>query len=527
MKSSSALSLLASTGMYGPVWLIESHAYDALALVLNEIDMGAHMAEFAARQRENPEPPKTPPFRVESGVAVIPIDGVMTKKPHSMQAILGGTSTMQVRQQLRDGRRDKDVKCAVLDFHTPGGDILGLSDLGYDVRAFAAEKPIYAYIADFCASAGVWIASQCDGVFCGPGAFYGSIGTYRLLEDSSRMMENLGIKREVIANKESVAKGAGERGTKVTDAHRADFQRVADEVMGLFAGAVARGRGMDDSQVRALATGQMWGVNDALRFGLIDGIMSMDECISCCQSGEWPDGMMAGVSGREKIFMFETLKNLVGALTGSAKEDKEKATADAVNAEVAEAELAVKAAQAADIRIKELEAELAKAKTGTAQSSEALLAAEADKFFAAAVKANKAVPAEKKDIVNAFIMAAHDDGNKEGGCIVGEGLRVKALAAMVNARPTNHYSTAELLIDDGKLEASDKKDLIAGDPTQVRALLNRLTTETAATRGEHDGEKADESSGYKLVTKKVDHDAALAMTDTGRAVLATRAKNGK
>lgn len=511
---------------YGSLWAIDDGAAGAYLDVLDGMDLGLHAREFmASRAREDAEERK--PYEMIGDVAVIKLEGPMTKKPTSMSMYFGGTSTIQMRKDMRAAVADKKVRAILIDADTPGGEVAGTSDLGDEIARAAERKPVIGYVADFCASAGVWALSQCSCVLGGPGAMYGSIGTMATIYDSSRRAENDGVKVHLITS--GGVKGAGTPGAAVQPAMIADRQRMVNEWTDKFVAAVARGRSMDDTQVRALATGQMWGVTDALRFGLIDGIMSMDECISCCQSGEWPDCMMAGTTGRENIFMLEGLKKLAAVFTGSAKEDKEKATAEAITAEVAEAELAVKAAQAADIRIKELEAENAALKAGTAQSGEALLAAEANKFFMAAVKANKAVPAEKKALVDAFTMSATDDGKENviPTYSIGDGPRVKALAAMVNARPTNHYSTTELLIDDGKLEAADKKDLIAGDPTQVRALLNRLTTDTAATRGDHDGEKADESNGYKLATKKIDHDAALAMTDTGRAVLAARAKNGK
>jgi len=67
-------------------------------------------------------------------------------------------------------------------------------------------------------------------------------------------------------------KGVGVEGAPVTDAQLADIKRNILDYAELFNAAVSRGRGLEQAQVKQVATGQVWLGEEARQLGLIDTI---------------------------------------------------------------------------------------------------------------------------------------------------------------------------------------------------------------------------------------------------------------
>jgi signal peptide peptidase SppA len=180
-------------------------------------------------------------YEIRDGIAVICIDGQMTKRGSSF----GGCSTVAVRQALRQAAADWMVKGIVLHICSPGGTVAGTADLADDVLSvrqgrIGPGKAVVAYIADMGCSAAYWVASQCERIYANKTAIVGSIGTYTVLEDDTKFQEEMGVKWRVVST--GPYKGLGADGA-VTDALVADVQREVNELNGPFLSAVSVGRG--------------------------------------------------------------------------------------------------------------------------------------------------------------------------------------------------------------------------------------------------------------------------------------------
>src|SRR5688572_21030373 len=78
----------------------EDHIRSYLAHLLDADVAAMHKAWMEENEsREDREP--TPLYDVAEGTAFIKMEGLMTKKPHSMQPIFGGCSTVHVREAIR------------------------------------------------------------------------------------------------------------------------------------------------------------------------------------------------------------------------------------------------------------------------------------------------------------------------------------------------------------------------------------------------------------------------------------------
>lgn len=212
----------------------------------------------------------------QGSIAVINIVGTLMKQQSSLDE---STSTIVLRKQIREVKDDPRFVGAILCMDSPGGSVAGTSDLGDDIAALAAAKPVIGHVQDLCASACYWAASQCTEIYANnPTALVGSIGTFIGTYDYSKMCEKEGIAAKVYAT--GPLKGAGFPGAEITPEQDKYFQGIVDNTQRYFAEAVAKGRGMSMETVNKVATGAAFLAGEALDAGLIDGIKSFDQCLT-------------------------------------------------------------------------------------------------------------------------------------------------------------------------------------------------------------------------------------------------------
>lgn len=255
------------------IWAMTTHDFACLWRAALSLDFASHLAAG---------PTPRPASRMEmhpgkggSSIAVVPIGGTMMKSEPSM----GGTSTVQVRRDVRAAADDPNVSGILLRIDSPGGTVAGTADLAADVRAARRKKPVWAQVEDGAASAAYWVASQTDAIYANAGtALVGSIGTLFTVYDASAAAEKEGVKAMVFAT--GPLKGAGFPGAPITEEQSGYFQRLVNETQSHFDAAVQKGRGMTATQLAAVRTGGVFPAGEALALKLIDGIRSTDSTLA-------------------------------------------------------------------------------------------------------------------------------------------------------------------------------------------------------------------------------------------------------
>jgi signal peptide peptidase SppA len=217
--------------------------------------------------------PKRTRMSIASGVARIPISGVLLKKVPAWLRWFGvdATSYQDIMDDTLAAAGNADVKeiCYVVD--SPGGQVAGVHEAGEAIHAARGSgKQITAEVGDLCASAAYWLAAQAQRITAGPNAQIGSIGVYSVYVDSSKAAADEGFKVHVISS--GPHKGAGVPGAPITDEQLAGFQKVIDGMAANFKEAVSRGRGKGADKVGEWATGQVWLAREAVSMGLIDSL---------------------------------------------------------------------------------------------------------------------------------------------------------------------------------------------------------------------------------------------------------------
>lgn len=257
---------------YFGIWMVHEQPFRGIVDRCQGMNLHAHLQSSEVKSQVEERDTRAYPV-TKDGIALLSINGPMMK---SVPSMANGTSTVRMRQQIRAAKRDPEVIGAMLVMDTPGGTAKGNQDMADEVANFAAVKPIFAYIEDMTASAGVSVASQATKRYANNAtALYGAMGTYAVIEDLSGMAGQLGIKVHVI--RAGDFKGMGEAGTEVTAAQLAELQRVVTSLNDGYLSIIARGLGKSVDMIRPLADGRIVMASDAVTAGLINGIQTYEQ----------------------------------------------------------------------------------------------------------------------------------------------------------------------------------------------------------------------------------------------------------
>lgn len=214
---------------------------------------------------------------LEKGIAVITIEGVIGHRLSLMETMCGGIDVNSVREQILNALEEPSVTAILLDINSPGGTVTGVPEFAEFIAEANKVKKIYAYVDSLCASAAMYIASQCEAIFCTQSSELGSVGVYMLTVDESRALDNAGIKVNAITNAEATMKLAGASFKPLTDDEKEMFQKGVQKSYDQFKAAVLSKRTIDPQYLN----GECFDGEDSVKLGFADGLVSnMDQALS-------------------------------------------------------------------------------------------------------------------------------------------------------------------------------------------------------------------------------------------------------
>ena len=249
-------------------WAIEPQAGAQLRQLVATTDWAAHQAA-APRPAEK---------RAIGKIALVQLQGLLLKSASSF----GGTSTVQVRREIRLAAADPEISGILLVIDSPGGSVAGIDALAADIRQAGKTKPVWAHIEDLGASAAYWVASQASRISAGSATtLVGSIGTIAVVLDESQAYADQGIKTLVFST--GALKGAGTPGAPVTPDQMAYLQDLIDGSQQSFDSAIMAGRGMTAEELGAVRHGGLLIASEAKKAKLIDAIEPLDKTLAAFQ----------------------------------------------------------------------------------------------------------------------------------------------------------------------------------------------------------------------------------------------------
>jgi signal peptide peptidase SppA len=264
----------------GTAWGIVPDQYESLFRQVLDLrksnDFSAQVAGFTPKKPEKG-------YRVQDNVAVVKVHGPISKQTSFFSFFFGGTSLDRLSKVFTEAIEDPEASAVLLDIDSPGGTIGGLeafSDLVYSSRG---EKPIVAFANGMMASAAYWIGSAADTIVAESTAEVGSIGVLMVHYDWSQNDAKYGLKRTFLSA--GKYKALGNDAEPLSEEARRTFQAELDYLYDVFAGTVARNRGVDVGTVlEGMADGRIFIGQQAKDAGLVDSIGSMDVAIEAALS---------------------------------------------------------------------------------------------------------------------------------------------------------------------------------------------------------------------------------------------------
>ena len=215
-----------------------------------------------------------------SGIAVLPLYGVVTQRGNMVDDISGpgSTSTQQFTSALRQVLADDTVGQILIDIDSPGGSVYGVAELADEIQSARSQKPIVAVANSLAASAAYWIGCSASEFYVTHGGEVGSIGVWQAHQDYSKALEEAGVKTTLISAGRFKVEG---NPYSPLDAEAQSFmQSRVDDYYAAFTKAVARGRGVPISQVReGMGQGRVLGADAALAQNMVDGVATLDDVI--------------------------------------------------------------------------------------------------------------------------------------------------------------------------------------------------------------------------------------------------------
>jgi protease-4 len=206
-------------------------------------------------------------------------------------------------------RKRRAVRAVVIEVDSPGGTVAA-SDYIYGALArLAAEKPVFAFSGNVCASGGYLIAAAARKLVVQPAAVVGSIGVISIRPLAEDFLRRYGL--AVGVTKSGELKDAGAFWRQPTEREREKEQELVDEYFALFLERIEAGRKINPARLRELATGEIFTGRRAVEVGLADRVGTLDDTIELAATA-------AGVPKRARWYgVRRSLRSrLFGGLTG-------------------------------------------------------------------------------------------------------------------------------------------------------------------------------------------------------------------
>jgi signal peptide peptidase SppA len=266
-------------------WAIEPAKLAELTSLASKLDAAALNQALAGKQLD---------YSVRDGVAVLPIEGVLSKRASWFTVLLGGATYPQVETALKTAMADATVKGIVLLIDSPGGEVDGAQALANVIRSYRdGSKPVVALFEGSGSSSAYWIGSSASEAFIADDTTsVGSIGVVVTHYDYSQREAAAGVKvTEIVAGRyKRVASSHGPLSSEGRD----QLQEQVDHVYSVLVDAVAENRGVPSSVVLdCMADGKTFIGQQAVDAGLVDGVRSLSEVVAALSQGKSPKSVTA------------------------------------------------------------------------------------------------------------------------------------------------------------------------------------------------------------------------------------------
>lgn len=213
----------------------------------------------------------------ETMVGILDVSGSLVYRAGQMNANCTELTSYEGLKKQAEQQIEAGAKTLVLKVDSGGGMAHGMFSAANHIKKIAKQSGVktVSYIDGTSASAAFGLSVLSDEIIAHPQSQIGSVGVVIALHNDSKMLDNLGIKRQFIfagANKIPFDNSTGEFTDKFLD----DLQKSVDKTYKSFVQHVAMNRGLTEEAVTN-TNASMFDTDEALALGLIDKVMELED----------------------------------------------------------------------------------------------------------------------------------------------------------------------------------------------------------------------------------------------------------
>jgi len=220
-------------------------------------------------------------MQTSDGLAIISVDGTLVYKSSWLGAWSGMMSYSDIGATFQAAVDDSSVSGILLMVDSNGGEVNGAFDLSDAIYGARQAKPVYAVAADDAFSAAYALAASAEKLFVSRTSGVGSIGVVALHVDQSAYDKMEGVKYTYVYA--GAHKVDGNPHQPLSATAKDSIQAECDRMQALFAGSVARYRGMSADALIGLEASCYYG-DQAIAVGLADQVGTPGDALTALRA---------------------------------------------------------------------------------------------------------------------------------------------------------------------------------------------------------------------------------------------------
>lgn len=213
-------------------------------------------------------------------LGIVTVSGSTISKTTNYSRYFGVASYQDIRERFIEASDDANVKAILLRVDSGGGQAAGTSGLAKFISQVSSRvKPVFTHVDGNMGSAALWYGTAAKKVIADEDSMSGSLGVLAIHMEYTEAMKLQGVTPTVLRT--SPYKALGNPYEKLTKEARESIEGELMVMHNSFVGAIADNRGMTPSQVQdTIATGKMYRTDEAIRLGIVDQKLSLDETVA-------------------------------------------------------------------------------------------------------------------------------------------------------------------------------------------------------------------------------------------------------
>jgi protease-4 len=212
-------------------------------------------------------------------------------------------------KQLEEMAGDPGIKGIIIRINSPGGAVAPSQEIYDEIKRIAKIKPIYSSLGTVAASGGYYVACGSQQIYANPGTLTGSIGVIMQFTNWKKVLDKIGVGNEVI--KSGTHKDIGSPLRPMTEEEKTLLQEMINDVYNQFVVAVTENRNIPLDKLLSLADGRVFSGRQALKYGLVDKLGSLQQAIRDL-------ARKAGITGKPEVVEKKGKRGLLWYVLGES-----------------------------------------------------------------------------------------------------------------------------------------------------------------------------------------------------------------